>query len=86
MIQRASKNFAVNVAGKPGHRFRGLTATALVVLPLAAVPPANAAETVPLITAIDHLPVGTESREGYHPPPLQAASHPPHSLLAEAFG
>ncbi|WP_192583727.1 hypothetical protein [Streptomyces albicerus] len=40
-------------------------AAALVVLPLAAVPPAHAAETVPLALAVDRLTPGTESREGY---------------------
>lgn len=58
----------------PGSRYqqqmiknalRGLAAAALVVLPLAAAPSAHAAETVPLATAVDRLPVGTESREGY---------------------
>ncbi|MCX4561764.1 HNH endonuclease family protein [Streptomyces phaeochromogenes] len=44
---------------------RGLAAAALVVLPLAAAPPTHAAETVLLATAIDRLPLGTESREGY---------------------
>ncbi|MFD3931748.1 HNH endonuclease family protein [Streptomyces sp. NPDC058614] len=44
---------------------RGLAAAALVVLPLAAAPPAHAAETVPLAAAVDSLPLGTESREGY---------------------
>ncbi|MEU0647830.1 HNH endonuclease, partial [Streptomyces umbrinus] len=44
---------------------RGLAAAALVVLPLAAVSPAHAAETVPLTTAVDRLPAATESREGY---------------------
>ncbi|MDQ0946240.1 hypothetical protein QFZ24_000163 [Streptomyces phaeochromogenes] len=44
---------------------RGLAAAALVVLPLTAAPPAHAAETVPLATAVDRLTPGTESREGY---------------------
>ncbi|MEV2230116.1 HNH endonuclease [Streptomyces phaeochromogenes] len=44
---------------------RGLAAAVLVVLPLAPAPPTHAAETVPLATAIDRLPLGTESREGY---------------------
>jgi hypothetical protein len=41
-------------------------AAALVVLPLAAAPPAHAAETVPLAIAIavDRLTPGAESREG----------------------
>ncbi|MFG2351827.1 HNH endonuclease family protein [Streptomyces phaeochromogenes] len=47
------------------NALRGLTAAALVVLPLAVAPSAHAAETVPLATAVDRLPVGTESREGY---------------------
>ncbi len=44
---------------------RGLEAAALVVLPLAAAPPAHAAETVPLAIAVDRLPLVTASREGY---------------------
>ncbi|WP_189845464.1 hypothetical protein [Streptomyces umbrinus] len=42
-------------------------AAAQVVLPLAAAPPAHAAETVPLAIAIavDRLTPGTESRKGY---------------------
>ncbi|MCX5559489.1 HNH endonuclease family protein [Streptomyces sp. NBC_00038] len=44
---------------------RGLAAAALVVLPLAAAPPAHAAEIVPLAAAVDRLPLGIESREGY---------------------
>ena len=44
---------------------RGLAAAALVVLPLAAAPPAHTVETVDLATAVDRLPQATESREGY---------------------
>ncbi|MEV7003884.1 HNH endonuclease family protein [Streptomyces sp. NPDC093982] len=44
---------------------RGLTAAALVVLPATFTTTAHAAETLPLTEAIAHLPVATESRDGY---------------------
>ncbi len=59
---------------RPGSRYqqhmikrvlRGLMAVAFALMPLAAAPPAHAAETVPIVTAVDRLPLGTESREGY---------------------
>jgi hypothetical protein len=43
---------------------RGLTA-ALVVLSATVSSPAHAAETLPLPQAVDSLPLGTESRDGY---------------------
>jgi hypothetical protein len=47
------------------NTLRGLVAAALVVLPLAAVPPAHPAETVDLAIAVVRLLLGTESGEGY---------------------
>ncbi|MGW6015837.1 HNH endonuclease family protein [Streptomyces sp. NPDC055210] len=44
---------------------RSLAAAALIVLPYATVPPAHAAESLPLAAAVDRLTPGTESREGY---------------------
>ncbi|MEU4012290.1 HNH endonuclease family protein [Streptomyces pseudogriseolus] len=44
---------------------RGLAAASLAVLPLTASSPASAAETLPLAEAVNRLPVGAESRDGY---------------------
>ncbi|WP_030420392.1 HNH endonuclease family protein [Streptomyces sp. NRRL F-5065] len=44
---------------------RGVAATSLAVLSVAASTSAHAAETLPLAEAVTRLPVATESREGY---------------------
>ncbi|MEU0896775.1 hypothetical protein [Streptomyces massasporeus] len=44
---------------------RGLPAMLLSVLSLTISPPAQAAETVPLVEAVARLPLATESRHGY---------------------
>ncbi|MYW54259.1 DUF1524 domain-containing protein [Streptomyces sp. SID8376] len=44
---------------------RGLAAASLAVLPLTASSSASAAETLPLAEAVNRLPVGAESRDGY---------------------
>lgn len=44
---------------------RGLPAVLLSVLSLTISPPAQAAETVPLVEAVASLPLATESRDGY---------------------
>ncbi|MEU1935049.1 HNH endonuclease family protein [Streptomyces coeruleorubidus] len=44
---------------------RGLCAAVLAILPLAITPPVHAAETLPLAEAVERLPLGTESRDGY---------------------
>ncbi|WP_221354728.1 HNH endonuclease family protein [Streptomyces beigongshangae] len=44
---------------------RGLTAAAILVLPLAPAPSAHAAESVPLAAAVERLPLAAESRAGY---------------------
>jgi hypothetical protein len=45
--------------------WRGLTAALLTALTLTTATPAHAAETLPLSEAVSHLPVATESRDGY---------------------
>ncbi|MEV0695900.1 HNH endonuclease family protein [Streptomyces sp. NPDC050388] len=44
---------------------RGLAAVSLAALPLAVIPPAHAAETLPLAEAVAGLPVDVENRDGY---------------------
>jgi hypothetical protein len=45
--------------------WRGLAAALLTVLTATTVTDAHAAETLPLSEAVSHLPVATESRDGY---------------------